>query len=155
MKFWVSNESGKIKLRTKLDTIEISIKDYLFTLVDEIIENFPNSNIVTINKNIDDFLIDAKKLQAIGIIINEIISNSMKYAFIGKTNGLIVVSVSLNENHVCIKINDDGNGIPESIDFDTSTGFGLVLIKMLSIQIGGNIRMERGKGTTFYLEFKK
>ena len=142
------------KLYRSLNYTEVSIREYLSSLVDEIIENFPNSKLVRIEKEIDDFPIDAKKLQAIGIIINELLTNSMKYAFAGKDRGLIKVSVTLSGTHVRIAIQDDGKGIPADVDFENSTGFGLTLVRMLASQIDSTIRMEREKGTTFILEFE-
>jgi len=142
------------KLYRSLNYTEVSIRDYLSSLVDEIIGNFPNSKLVRIEKDIDDFLIDAKRLQAIGIIINELLTNSMKYAFAGKERGLIKVSVTLSGTQVHITIQDDGKGIPAGMDFENPTGFGLSLVRMLTSQIDGAIRMERENGTACILEFE-
>jgi two-component sensor histidine kinase len=136
--------------------MEISIKEYLFSLIDEIIENFPNSNSVTVEKNIDDFIFDAKRLQSIGIIINELLTNIMKYAFVGKDEGvkLIAVSVKKNKNTVSIIIKDNGVGIPVNTNFENSSGFGLTLVRLLTEQVGGTIRIERENGTSVVLEFE-
>ena len=77
------------KLYRSADYNSMSIKEYLFSLIDEIINNFPNSNIVKIEKNIGNFILSAKKLQSVGIIINELLTNIMKYAFIDRNDGLI------------------------------------------------------------------
>ena len=144
------------KLYRSAGYIEISIKDYLFSLIDEIIENFPNGDSITVQKNMDDFICDAKKLQSIGIIINELLTNIMKYAFLGKENqvNLIEVSVILKNNKASIVIKDNGVGIPENIDFENSTGFGLTLVRLLTEQIGGTIGIERKNGTSVILEFE-
>ena len=144
------------KLYRSTGYIEISIKDYLFSLIDEIIENFPNGDSITVQKNMDDFICDAKKLQSIGIIINELLTNIMKYAFLGKENqvNLIEVSVILKNNKASIVIKDNGVGIPENIDFENSTGFGLTLVRLLTEQIGGTIGIERKNGTSVILEFE-
>jgi two-component sensor histidine kinase len=54
-----------------------------------------------------------------------------------------------------MEIADNGNGMPRSVDFENSTGFGLVLVKALTQQIGGTIGIERGNGTKIRLEFKR
>lgn len=145
------------KLYRSTDYMEISIKEYLFSLIDEIIENFPNSNLVTVEKNIDDFIFDAKRLQSIGIIINELLTNIMKYAFAGKREGvkLVVVSVKMKDNNVSIIIKDNGVGIPENTNFENSSGFGLTLVRLLTEQIGGTIRIEKENGTSVILQFEK
>jgi two-component sensor histidine kinase len=127
----------------------------LLSLVDEIIGNFPNGNMVKVEKNIGDFILDVKRLQPLGIIINELITNVMKYAFKGRESGLITVSATDTDGHVAISIQDNGNGIPESINFENSTGFGLHLVRILTQQLNGTIEIERGNGTKIVLEIEK
>jgi len=140
------------KLYQAIDSNEISIQSYLASLIDEIISNFPNKKIVTIQKDIADFMINAKKLQALGIVINELLTNIMKYAFIGKTEGLISVSAALAQDFITIIIQDNGLGIPESVSFEKSTGFGLMLVRSLTEQIDGTIELDRTKGTKFIIK---
>jgi len=134
---------------------ELSTKDYLAALIDEIVANFPNSKLVKVEKDIQDFKLDAKRLQPIGIIINELITNIMKYAFKGKDSGLITLSAANNKGHITISVQDDGSGILESVSFENSIGFGLQLINALTEQLKGTIRIERGNGTRVVLEFEQ
>jgi PAS domain S-box-containing protein len=131
------------KLYCSANFREISLLVYLPPLIDEIVSNFPGSESVVIVKEIDDFVIDLKLLQPLGIIINELLTNTMKYAFTGRDNNLISVSATLTGKRVSIVISDNGNGIPESVTFENSTGFGMQLVSMLTQQIGGTIRIER------------
>jgi PAS domain S-box-containing protein len=141
------------KLYCSHDFREMSIKSYLGPLADEIISSFPNSGIVKIEKNISDFILDATIVFPLGIIVNELLTNIMKYAFKGKDSGLIKVSASIHDRHAEVSLSDNGTGIPDTVDFESSTGFGLNLVRMLTTQIGGTIRIERGNGTKFILEF--
>ncbi|HPS85577.1 MAG TPA: PAS domain S-box protein [Spirochaetota bacterium] len=141
------------KLYRSDDFRDLSLKEYLPSLIDEISANFIMIEQVKIEKHIQDFNVDAKTLFPLGIIVNEIITNAMKYAFTGRDRGLIAVFASMNDNHVVISIADDGNGIPETVDIEHSTGFGLSLISMLTQQIGGSVRIERMNGTKFIIEF--
>jgi PAS domain S-box-containing protein len=141
------------KLYRSDDFRDLSLKEYLPSLIDEISANFIMIEQVRIEKHIQDFNVDAKTLFPLGIIVNEIITNAMKYAFTGRDRGLITVFASMNDNHAVISIADDGNGIPETVDIEHSTGFGLSLISMLTQQIGGSVRIERVNGTKFIIEF--
>jgi PAS domain S-box-containing protein len=141
------------KLYCSHDFREMSIKSYLGPLVDEIICSFPDSGIVKVEKNISDFVLNANIVFPLGIIVNELLTNIMKYAFKGKDIGLIIVSASMHDMQAEVTLEDDGAGIPETINFENSTGFGLNLVRMLTTQIGGTIRIERGNGTKFVLEF--
>ena len=77
----------------------------------------------------------------------------MKYAFKDINNKVMTISAAVNNNHVCIILGDNGKGIPASINMDSSTGFGLQLVSMLTRQIGGRMEIERDNGTRFILEF--
>jgi len=132
---------------------ELPVKDYLQRLAEEIVGSFPNRGIVKVETDIDDFILNVQKLSPLGIIVNELFTNMMKYAFAGRDSGAITVSASMNNNRVKIAIQDNGVGIPESISINHSTGFGLNLVGMLIEQIGGSIKIERGEGTRFVLEF--
>jgi len=132
---------------------EVSINAYLKVLLREVINNFSNRDVVELVEHVDDFMLETKTIFPLGIIINEIITNIMKYAFIGRANGVITVSASREDNRVRMLFEDDGVGISETVDLENSTGFGMQLVSMLTKQIGGSIRIERGEGTRFVLEF--
>jgi two-component sensor histidine kinase len=131
----------------------VSVLSYLPALISEILENFPNSASIKVWKIIDDFSLDAKMLQPLGIIINELLTNIMKYAFTGKILGVITVSAFLRGKKVFLSIEDNGNGMPETVDFENSPGFGLMLVGLLTKQLRGTIRIERSQGTKIVLEF--
>jgi two-component sensor histidine kinase len=135
------------------DYAELSINEYLPSLVDDVIANFPNSRTVTVVKEIDDFVLATKQLQALGIIINELLTNIMKHAFQKRAGGQILVSAANIDGHVTIITQDSGKGIPASISFENSTGFGLQLVHALTKQLNGQICIDREHGTKVILEF--
>jgi two-component sensor histidine kinase len=143
----------KLYQSPKHDSIQVG--DYLPALVEEIVSTFHSHTSIRIVTKIDAFTLDAARLQPIGIIINELVTNIMKYAFRGRAEGSIEVSARLDGTRVSIAVGDDGGIMPESIDFDESTGFGLLLVKMLTMQLDGAIRIERDEGTTVVLEFTR
>ena len=92
--------------------IEVSVKLYLPSLIDDIISNFPNRGIVKTDNHIDDFVLDVDRLVPLGIIINELVTNMMKYAFTGRESGCITISASMKEKRAVFLIEDNGNGGP-------------------------------------------
>ncbi len=130
-----------------------SLKQYLDHLIDEIIGLFPESVEISIQKQIDDFQLDPKRLVPIGIIVNELLTNIMKYAFIERDSGLIEVRVKENQGNITLTIQDNGNGFPEGFDLDTQKGFGLMLVKILSKQLDGSFTIENNNGTRSFLKF--
>ncbi len=91
-----------------------------------------------------------------GLIINELVSNSLKYAFSGAKEGVISISIQLiNHNEILLAISDDGIGLPENNDFKRAKTFGLQLITgLVEHQLAGKIEMIRNPGTQFYIRFK-
>ncbi len=133
---------------------EMSIKDYLSSLVDEIVSIFPRRTTVRIEKKIDDFKIGVNVMSPLGIIVNELVTNTLKYAFVDRENGVISISARKKGRHARIVVQDDGIGIPEKENIERSSGLGLQLVSMLVKQIGGTIAIERGMGTKFMLDFE-
>ncbi len=141
------------KLYRSSDVNVISAREYLSSLVDEIIANYPSGNAFRVEKDFDDFELDTKRSQALGIIINELLTNIMKYAFAGREGAAIEVSAKHLGQRVELVVADNGCGLPESLDFDRSTGFGLQLVAGLAAQIDGTARIERGEGTKVVIGF--
>jgi len=132
---------------------ELSVKDYLQSLAEEIVGSFPNRNIVKIEIVIDDFILNVQTLAPVGIIVNELFTNIMKHAFPGRESGIITLTASMKDGHATVTVHDNGRGIPESINTKSSAGFGLNLVGMLMDQIGGSVKVERNGGTKFIIEF--
>ncbi len=141
------------KLLLTKDYCTASVKEYLGTLICDIINLFPENTNISVKKQIDDFELDPKKLSPLGIIINELLTNIMKYAFSGRNTGLIEVTVKENKGDVTLTVEDNGNGLPEDFDIDAQTGFGLMLIKMLTEQLCGTFTIENKNGVKSTLKF--
>ncbi|MDA3940330.1 MAG: PAS domain-containing protein, partial [Spirochaetia bacterium] len=109
-----------------------SVKEYLNNLIDDIINLLSNMQNLTVEKQVDDIQLDSKKLFATGLIVNELLTNVMKYAFKGRDSGLIKSTLTEDAGEITLTIQDNGNGLPEGFDIDKQKGFGLMLIRMLS-----------------------
>ncbi len=132
----------------------MSIRAYLPALVARIIENFPAASKVRVEESYDDIVLGADKLQPLGLIVNELLTNIMKYAFAGRSSGLISLSARRQGDIVSLAVQDDGIGLPKEIDFKNSTGLGLMLVENLTGQLKGTIKAERQNGTKIILEFE-
>jgi PAS domain S-box-containing protein len=141
------------KLLLSEDYKDISVKKYLEDLIDTIIAIFPSQAKIMLAKQIADFHLDCKRLFPLGIIINELLTNKMKYAFIDRKTGKIKISLKKAKDHVTLTIQDNGSGLPDGFDIDKAKGFGLMLVKMLSQQLGGSFSMEKQAGTRCTVEF--
>jgi two-component sensor histidine kinase len=105
---------------------------------------------------VEEILLDIDLAIPTGLIINELITNSLKYAFPDGMKGEIKVSFrSMNENMLELVVNDNGIGLPEDLDFRKTRTLGLHLVTVLAEnQLHGNIDMNRIKGTEFRIKFR-
>lgn len=131
---------------------EVSMKTYLPMLSERIIANFPNRDLVKLNVSSDDFIMDEKRLSSLGLIINELLTNIMKYAFKGRNSGNIDITFKLNDHKLYLVIKDDGIGFSKEIDTPQSSGFGLSLVDALTNQLEGKLDYNINNGTTVTLE---
>jgi len=89
-----------------------------------------------------------------GLILNELATNSLKHAFVGREQGSIEIHLSSVRNEsVLLRFQDDGKGLPSGIDFQAAESLGLRLIRMLSKQLHGELKVHNGSGTSFELSF--
>ena len=90
-----------------------------------------------------------------GLILTELISNSLKYAFPAPQQGSVTVSVrSEAENRWFLVVQDNGIGIPREIDIANTSSLGLSLVQDLVSQLGGSVQLDRSQGTTFRISFQ-
>jgi len=143
------------KLYQSSNFSEVSLGEFLPSLINQILEAFPVPFEINIETHVDDILLDAQKMQPLAIIINELVTNILKYAFPGRSRGTIVASATAVEKLVSVSIQDDGVGMPEGISSHNSTGFGLMLIETLTKQLRGQLRIVDGEGTRVTIEFER
>ncbi len=131
------------------DYNEVSIKNYIDSLIASITTVFPCSRNITIEKQITDFKLNTNKAVIIGIALNEILTNAFKYAFIGRDTGKISVIISKVENHVTLTVQDNGVGLGNDFDLSKSSGFGINILKMFT----ESCTVENDRGTRVVLCF--
>ena len=139
------------KLLIMGDYWELSVKDYLCDLISTVIDIFPNRDMVIIRKEIENFNLDVGRLQPLGLIVNELLTNVMKYAFSGRDSGLIRISLIKSEDTITLTVHDSGVGLPA--DFDLSKSRGLMLVTLLARQLGGTFTISNDNGTRSVIEF--
>lgn len=141
------------KLQKSSDYLSVSTQPYFSSLATAIVETFSGNVPVTLEQSIEDCLLSADKCQPLGLILNELLTNVMRHAFSGKASGKAVVTFRVDDGRGLLVVQDDGLGLSDLIDFDTSPSLGLRLVSVLSRQIGGTVRTERGNGTKVVVEF--
>ncbi len=110
---------------------------------------------ISYNINTNGIILDIDTSIPLGLIINELLTNSYKYAFAGKESGIItIVLQKKNEEEMELHISDNGIGLPTNFDLNALNSLGLKLVKGLSNQLKGTIRFETHHGTHCFITFK-
>jgi len=150
-----SRVSSMAKLHEKMyqsgDLEKLSAKEHLTMLVKEIVRNYSVDIPINLDLDIDVIFIDSRTMMPLSLIVNEIITNSLKYAFKGREEGLITVKLNKVNDVNELIISDDGVGYMPN---DESAGLGSKLIQSFTRQLNGEIKLVINNGTIFKLTFK-
>jgi len=109
---------------------------------------------IQVQRELQDARLDLHKAIPCALIINELLSNSLKHAFPDSSKGEIVISLSKAAcGSQILHFKDNGKGFPESIDFRNTTTLGMQIVMNLVDQLDGEIEMRRKPGTEYILQF--
>ena len=136
------------------DLSKINLERYIRKLINQLIISFrdDNKNIKTI-LDIDDISFNINKTIPLGLLINEIVSNSFKYAFLNMTEGEISVFLKKKGESYTLTISDNGVSMPEDLDIEHTNSLGLHLVNALISQLHGKLELNRKYGTSFKVDF--
>jgi len=143
------------KLYQTEDFARINFAEYIRSLTVHLFHTYKvNPNIVRMNTDVKNVFLDINRAIPCGLIINELVSNSLKHAFPDNKKGEVCIKLSSNRQKITkLIVSDSGIGLPKSINFHEPETLGLQLVSDLVKQIGGTIRLERAKGTAFHISF--
>ncbi|PIV51603.1 MAG: histidine kinase [Flavobacteriaceae bacterium CG_4_8_14_3_um_filter_34_10] len=132
----------------------IEMKDYFLNLGEGILDTFNAEDKVKIECAMDNLELDVDTAVPIGLIVNELLTNALKYAFPEDKNGAIQISLSQSTPEtLTLKVADNGVGKGNGLA-SKGTGFGSQLIKLLTQQLNGTMLEKIEKGTTVEFQFK-
>jgi PAS domain S-box-containing protein len=134
---------------------EIDLKSYLSKITSAIFQTYSTDNKkAKLNCNIDDVPISLNQAYPLGLVINELISNSLKYAFPKDSTGEITVQMKKQDKELELIVMDDGVGMPDGMDWKNSSTLGLKLVRTLvENQLDGTIDLDNTNGTKFTIKF--
>ena len=146
------------KLYQSKDLAKINFLDYINDLAANLFQSYAeNSGKIKLNMNIENIQVDIDFAIPCGLIINELVTNSLKYAFpAGRVGEIKIVFRKTDKNMLELVISDNGIGIPPDLDFRKTGSLGLHLVTILAEnQLHGKININRNEGTEFKIEFKE
>ncbi|MFL5763027.1 MAG: two-component regulator propeller domain-containing protein [Bacteroidia bacterium] len=144
------------KLYKSTDYGNINVKEYIHMLVENLIDTYSINKFIKLKLDLEVQHFNLNTIIPLGLLLNEIISNSFKYAFEGMENGKIEIELhksTLSDEYTII-IGDNGKGYDRKLLSDESSTLGLELIKILAGQLNGTIERIEKPGTYYILKFK-
>ena len=142
------------KLYQSTDLKRIDFGEYIRTLATELFHTYASTQHIKLLMDVEKVFVDINTAIPLGLIINEIITNSLKHGFPNGKEGEIRVELHSINDSCEFKVKDDGIGFPENLDFRNTDSLGLQLVNSLTQQIDGEINMEVDHGTEFIINFK-
>lgn len=139
------------------DFSSINFSEYVVNLSQNLIQSYSNfENEIKLNLDIQNVFLNLDLAIPCGLIINEIISNALKYAFVDKKNDCeVTIKMILDQESLVLFIGDNGIGLPKEIDYRNTQSLGLQLVVTLTDQLNGTIEMDSSKGTKYTIIFKQ
>jgi two-component sensor histidine kinase len=138
------------------DLLGVEIKDYLDKLFEHLFASYDiEKNRIALRKEIEDVNLDVDTVIPLALIVNELISNSLKHAFRDGRHGQIDVRLTEREDSLVLEVSDNGMGLPAGFDAATSGNFGYKLINILTERMGAEWTIQREGGTRVILNMLK
>lgn len=159
-----SNSMGRVKsmaliheqLYLSENLTEINVSDYVRSLTSYLLSTIGSDlRQISIIREVDEFKLPVDMAVPCGLIINELVTNAMKYAFPNNKNGEIIIALHEIENgKVMLSVSDNGVGIREHIDIMNPQSLGMQLVHSLTDQLDGELQHDNEYGTRITIEFE-
>lgn len=143
------------KLYQSENMANINFNEYINSLVRNLYNSYTiDSSRIKLITNIDDISFNIDMAIPLGLITNELISNSLKHAFPAPRSGVIEIEIKrIDTNNYELIVNDNGIGLPDGFNIEESKSLGLKLVSVLVEQINGNIIINSNNGASFTIHF--
>ena len=145
------------KLYQSEDLASIDLNEYITHLASALFRSYgADTGNVALNIDVADVVFGVDTAIPCGLIINELVSNSLKYAFPDGKEGEIKIALRFTDrDEIELTVSDNGVSIPDDLDLTNTGSLGLKLVQILTDQIRGRLEVDRSEGTTFRIRFKR
>ena len=138
------------------DFSKINFSEYITSLSKNLVHSYGvYDNLIELKLTLGDVSLNLDLSIPCGLIINELVSNSIKYAFPNKKKGVIKIELFEKNDNVSLIVEDNGLGLPKGINYKDTDSLGLQLVITLTEQISGTIKLDNKKGAKYTITFKK
>lgn len=145
------------KLYQSKDLTNINFKGYARYLLNDLCRSYGvNTDRIRLKIDVEDLRLGVETAIPCGLIINELVSNSLKHAFPEGKDGEIQIALhSTDEHEIELTVSDNGMGLAEDLDLENSPSLGLKLVNILTDQLGGKLAIDSSEGARFQIKFRE
>jgi PAS domain S-box-containing protein len=143
------------KLYQARDISHVDFAEYVRSLTAYLFRSYVTGPGIQLAMDIDDISLDIDKAIPCGLIINELVSNSLKYAFPAGRRGEVRITLSKGGKGYVLVVADNGIGLPPGLDFRNTPSLGLQLVNTLVSQLEGAVELAPDAGTAFRITFRE
>ena len=140
------------KMYSTEDLKNINIRDHVTSLIEDLVTGYNVGKNITVDVKVDKVDIGIKTLVPLGLVVNEIVNNSLKHGFSERESGKISLHLKkIKGKKFELKIGDDGIGFTEQ---EAKSGLGTELIEIFVSQLNGSVRQSSKGGTQYTIQFE-
>jgi two-component sensor histidine kinase len=143
------------KLYQARDISRVNFSEYVRSLTAYLSRSYITGPGIEVVIDIEDVSLDIDTAIPCGLIINELVSNSLKYAFRDGRKGEVRIGLSKEGDGFVLVVEDNGSGMPPGLDFRNTSSLGLQLVNTLVSQLEGSVELLHGAGTAFRVTFRE
>jgi len=134
----------------------IKAKAYISNLLQSLCDSYNiNNDKVKLNTEIDDLNLDVDTMIPLGLVMNELVSNSLKYAFKDGRNGELNIILREEPQHLLLRVSDNGTGYPEGVNAKDSKSFGMKMIRAFAQKLKAKLDIYNNDGAVVQMEITK
>ena len=142
------------KLYLSDDLSKIDFGEYLHTLAGDLFSSYGvDYDRISLNIDAEQCVMDIETAIPCGLIVNELVSNSLKHAFPDDREGEITASLSSSGDELMLTVEDNGIGFPGDFAATQAGSYGITMVKALVVQLGGSLQFSGNSGTSIKVSF--
>ncbi len=127
--------------------VGVKVKDYIEKLTDSLISSYKfTADVIDVQKEIDDLELDVDAIIPLGLVLNELISNALKYAFDGDKKGRLQISLRKSKKVLSLQVKDNGKGMPPDFQIDQAGSMGYRIIQSFSKKLKAQLMIQNDNG---------
>lgn len=135
------------------DLSHIDLSDYVLGLARNLIHSYATDKKIELNTKLSEVQLNLDQAIPCGLLMNELITNALKYAYPKGGEGVIFIEVCEVDRKAVIRVGDSGVGMPNATDISNTPSLGLQLVATLIEQLEGSVELEQKRGTNYLITF--